>query len=84
MDGFQDERARNLVGELEREGINSGLLVLQGAVVLRRSFAPYTDFPMALFDETDLRNAVELDLLEKQKILGDPEWEWWVVKKLRQ
>ncbi|MGD0831827.1 MAG: hypothetical protein ABR907_12840 [Terracidiphilus sp.] len=84
MDAFQDERARRLVGELEREGKHSGLLVLKGAVVLRCSGAPYTDFPIPLFDETDLRNAVELDLLEKQKILGDPEWEWWVVKKLRQ
>lgn len=81
MNSFQDERARKLVEELEHEGIHTGLLIIQGVVVRRCSGAPYSDFPMPSFDEADLRNAVDLGLLEMQKILGDPEWEWWIVRK---
>ena len=34
-----------------------------------------------MFDETDLHNAVALDLLEKRKVTGSYEWEWYAAKK---
>jgi hypothetical protein len=43
--------------------------------------APHTDMPMMLFDETDLHNAVALNLLEKRKIKGSYKWEWYAGKK---
>jgi len=84
MDEQQKDRARKLVKELEDAGINSGLLTIHGTVVLRSSGAPYTDSPMLFFDETDLHNAIDLDLLEKTKVVGSYEWEWYVVKKSSQ
>jgi len=40
-----------------------------------------TDTPTMMFDETDLHNAVALDLLEKRKVTGSYEWEWYAAKK---
>jgi hypothetical protein len=36
---------------------------------------------MMVFDETDLHNAVALDLLEKRKVTGSYVWEWYAAKK---
>jgi hypothetical protein len=78
---MQEERARNLVKELKQAGLNCGLLAMQGAVVLRSPGAPYTDAPMLMFDEVDLHSAIDLDLLDKRRVVGSYEWEWYVVKR---
>lgn len=81
MDNHQEERARRLAEELHEAGQNCGILVVQGTVVLRSPGTPYTDVPMLFFDEADLQNAIELSLLEKRKVVGSYEWEWYVVAK---
>ncbi|MGO9302425.1 MAG: hypothetical protein ACLP3R_01820 [Candidatus Korobacteraceae bacterium] len=81
MDDLQKKRALELVEHLERAGTGCGLLALQGTVVLRCLGTPYTDTPMMIFDRSDLHNAVALDLLEKQKVTGIYNWEWYVGKK---
>jgi hypothetical protein len=81
VDEDQKERAQKLVDELKHAGLNNGLVVVQGAVVLRSAGAPYTDVPMLFFDESDLQNAIELSLLEKRKVVGSFEWEWYVAVK---
>jgi hypothetical protein len=88
MDDLHKKRALELVEHLERAGMNCGLLAVQGTVVLRCPGAPYTETPMMMFDETDLQNAIALDVLEKQKVkiemipsTGNYEWEWYVLKK---
>src|ERR1700674_4632988 len=80
MNGFKERPARKLVEQLESSGMNSGLLAVQGSVVLRCPGSPYTDTPM-MFDETDLQNAVALDLLEKRKVTGSFDWEWYVSRR---
>ncbi len=87
MDDLHKKRAFELVEHLERAGMNCGLLAVQGTVVLRRPGSVCTDTPM-MFDETDLHNAVALDLLEKKTMVtqtyppaGSYEWEWYVTKK---
>jgi hypothetical protein len=82
MDEFQRERAHKLVEELSEAGINCGLLLSQGAVVLRSPGSPYIDTP-TFFDEDDLNNAVKLELVEKGNITGAYFWEWYVLKKKR-
>jgi hypothetical protein len=82
MDEIQEERARELVGELESAGLNSGLLAVEGIVVLRGPGAPYTETP-TMFNERDLDNAIALGLLEKRKVTGSYEWEWFVTKKIK-
>lgn len=81
MHSYQEQRARDLVKELERAGENCGLVPVQGIVVLRSPGSPYIDVPMT-FQEMDLLDAVELGLLEKQKVTGSYEWEWYVEKKV--
>jgi len=88
MDGLPKKRARELVKHLEGAGVDCGLLVVQGTIVLRCPGAPYDDSPMTAFNETDLQNAVALNLLEKQRRATDSfppaashEWEWYVVRK---
>jgi hypothetical protein len=81
MDDLHKKRALQLVEHLERAGTSCGLLAVQGTVVLRCLGAPYTDTPMTIFDESDLHNAVALDLLEKQEVTGIYKWEWYVGKK---
>jgi hypothetical protein len=81
MDDSQEARARELAEHLEKAGPNCGLLPVQGIVVLRCPGAPYTDTPMITFDEADLQNAVALDLLERGKVVGSYEWEWYVLRK---
>jgi len=77
MDHSQEVRARQLVAGLERVDLRCGLLAVQGSVVLRCPGARYTDEPMMTFDETDLRNAVALNLLEKRRVVGSYAWEWY-------
>jgi hypothetical protein len=79
VDEEQKERAQKLVNELKDAGLNSGLLIVQGTVVLRSPGAPYSDAPILFFDESDLQNAIELSLLEERKVVGSYEWEWYVV-----
>jgi len=69
VDDLHKKRARNLVEHLERAGMNCGLLAVQGTVVLRCPGSPYTQTPLMVFDETDLHNAVALDLLEKKTMV---------------
>ena len=80
MDDTQKERALDMVNQLKHAAANCGLLVMQGIVVMRCPGSPYTDTP-TLFDETDLQNAITLGLLEKRKIVGSLEWEYYVAKK---
>jgi hypothetical protein len=70
-----------LIDQLADAGINHGLLAVQGAVVMRGPGAPYSETPMVSFDVTDLQNAIALGLLQKAKVTGSYEWEWYVVKK---
>jgi len=88
MDDSRKRRAYKLVKHLEAAGMNCGLLVAQGTVVLRCPGAPYNDTPMMTFNETDLQNAVTLGLLEKQRmethsfpLAASDEWEWYVVRR---
>ncbi len=80
MDAFKEERARKMVAELKNADANCGLLASQGIVVMRCPGSPYTDTP-TLFDEADLENAIALNLLEKRKVTGSFEWEYYVAKK---
>src|SRR5713101_2394244 len=62
-----------------------GLLAIKGAVVMRCPGTPFTDLPIP-YDEADLNNAIELNLLEKKKMLigsvtGSSGWEWYVVRE---
>jgi hypothetical protein len=88
VDDSEKKRALELVNHLEAAGMNCGLLVVRGAIALRCPGAPYSDSPMMTFNETDLQNAVALNLLEKQRMVTDsfpPEashdWEWYVVTR---
>jgi hypothetical protein len=81
MDGIQEKRARELAEYLESAGVNCGVLVVQGTVVLRGPGARYSESLLLKFDPTDLQNAVALDLLEKAMVTGSYEWEWYVFKK---
>jgi hypothetical protein len=84
MDALQEQRARKLVQQLKSAGENCGLLVSDGTVVLRAGVTN-TDTPM-MFEESDLNNAIALDLLQKHKStvvsMSKPdEWEWYVLKE---
>ena len=70
MEAHMEKRARRLVDILESAGPNCGLLVIKGAVVMRCPDRPSTDLP-TIYDEADLKNAVELNLLEKRKMRAD-------------
>ena len=85
MEAHLEKRARGLVGILEGAGPNCGLIVMQGAVVMRCPGAPLTDLP-TIYDEADLKNAVELKLLEKRKMRADAlpgsfEREYYVIRE---
>jgi hypothetical protein len=74
-----------LVDILESGGSDCGLLVIKGAVVMRCPGAPFTDLPIP-YDEADLNNAIELNLLEKRKMRADAltggfEREYYVVRE---
>jgi hypothetical protein len=81
MDDAQKKRARELTNWLEQAGANCGLVVVQGNLVIRGPGAPYSETPVVSFDEADLKNAISLNLLEKQKVSGSYQWDWYVVKK---
>ncbi len=70
MEAHMEKRARKLVSILESGGPDCGLLIIMGAVMMRRPDAPFTDLP-TIYDEADLKNAVELNLLEKRKMRAD-------------
>ena len=85
MEVSTERRARKLVDILESGGSDCGLLVIKGAVVMRCPGAPFTDLPIP-YDEADLNNAIELNLLEKRKmrvdtLIGSSGWEWYVVRE---
>jgi hypothetical protein len=80
MDGSQKARALKMVDQLKTAGTNCGLLSVQGDVVMRCPGEPYTDTPTN-FNDDDLKNAVALGLLRKQKVGGSFEWEYYVVKE---
>ena len=80
MEVSTERRARKLVDILESGGSDCGLLVIKGAVVMRCPGAPFTDLPIP-YDEADLNNAIELNLIERQKkligsVTGSSGWEW--------
>jgi len=79
MEAAIEQRARKLVKQLNGDKHYSGFLVMGGLVVLRSSGAPYTDTP-TMFDEADFKNAIDLGLLEKRKVTGSVEWEWYTLK----
>jgi len=85
MEAHIEKRARRLVDILETVGPDCGLLVIKGTVVMRYPGAPFTD-SLTMYDEVDLNNAIELNLIEKKKMLtgsstSSSEWECYVVRK---
>ena len=85
MEAHMEKRARRLADILESAGPDCGLLVIKGAVVMRCPGKPSTDLP-TIYDEADLKNAVELNLLEKRKMRADAltgnfEREYYVVRE---
>jgi hypothetical protein len=85
MEAHMEKRARRLTDILESAGPSSALLIMRGAIVMRCPDAPSTDLP-TIYDEADLKNAVELNLLEKRKMRGDSltgsfEREYYVVRE---
>jgi hypothetical protein len=79
MQRYTEERARKMVKELKGDKDYSGFIVKSGIVVKCRSGSVRTDAP-TIYDETDLKNAIDLRLLEKRKVSGSVEWEWWALK----
>ena len=79
MDKSQEQRANELAEELKEAGLNSGLLVMQGHVVLRSPGSPYTDVPLLFFEEADLNNALSLGLVEKGSVVGSYNWDWYLL-----
>ena len=70
---------------LESAAPNCELIVMRGAVVTRCSCTAFTDLP-AIYDEADLKNAVQLNLLEKRKMQADTltgsfEREYYMVRE---
>jgi hypothetical protein len=85
MEAHVEKRARRLVDILESGGSDCGLLVMHGAVVMRCPGDPFMDLPIP-YDEVDLNNAIELNLLEKRKMRADAltgsfEREYYVVRE---
>jgi hypothetical protein len=74
-----DKRAREMVEMLRAAGMNCGLLVQQGVVVLRRPGSPYSDTPTK-YDETDLKNAIALNLIEERTVSGTLDWHWYCAR----
>jgi len=80
-----ERRARRLVDILGSGGSDCGLLAIKGTVVMRCPGEPFMDLPIP-YDEADLDNAIELNLLEKKKmradtLTGSSGWEWYVVRE---
>ena len=85
MELHLEKKTRKLVDELKSAGLNCGLLVMQGTVVMRCAGVPFKDSP-TVYDEADLKIAVELNLLEKKKMRADAltgsfEREYYVVRE---
>ena len=85
MEAHLEKRARRLVDVLESAGPNCRLLIMRRAVVMRCSDAPFMDLP-TIYDDADLKNAVELKLLEKRKMRADAlpgsfEREYYVIRE---
>ena len=85
IEADMEKRARRLVDILESAAPNCGLIVMRGAVVMRCPCTAFTDLP-AIYDEADLKNAVQLNLLEKRKMQADTltgsfEREYYMVRE---
>ena len=85
MEANKEKRARELVDELENADPNCGLLVINRTVVMRCPGKPFTDLP-TIYDKADLKNAIELNLLEKRKMQADAltgsfQREYYVVRE---
>ena len=85
MEAHMEKRAPRMVGILENAGPNCGLIVMQATVELRCPGTPFTDLP-TMYNEADLKNAVELNLLEKRKMRADAltgsfEREYYVIRE---
>ena len=80
MEAHMANRARKLVAMLQSAGRSCGLLVVQRTVVMRCPGSPFTDSP-TMYDEADLTNAIELNLVRKQKMVGSYEWEYYVARE---
>jgi len=64
MEAHMENRARKLVAMLQSAGRSCGLLVVQRTVVMRCPGSPFMDSP-TMYDEADLTNAIELNLVRK-------------------
>jgi hypothetical protein len=83
MEPHMERRARELVATLQQSLPNCGLLIMQGVVVMRCPGAPYSDAP-TMYDEADLTNAIELNLVRKQKIVESydgAQWDYYVARE---
>lgn len=78
----EELRARKLVNLLERQGPNFGLLVIDGNVVLRDG-PNLTDSP-TMYYVSVLKNAIELGLLQENRVSGSHNWTWWVLKPTKE
>ena len=74
------EQARKLVQMLDRAGENHGILLVQGNLVIRNGVLN-EDAPL-MFEPADLKNAIELGLLQENRVSGSVEWTWYVVRKV--
>ncbi len=79
MNNDEIERAYTLRETLARYGVNHGLLLVQGNLVIRDG-VNRQDVP-AMLDEADLRNAIELGLLQENHVSGSDQWIWHVPTK---
>jgi len=80
MDDSEKERAQRLVDEL-KDSFNCGLLLVEGKVVVRcHNVRNFTD-TATIFGEVDLKNAIELGLLEKREYRELIRWEDYQPKK---
>lgn len=82
MEPHLEQRARDMVKTLKG---NCGFVFYSGTVVARCAGAPYVDAPTP-YDEIDLKNAIELGLLEKRKltvssVTGSTECDWYTVPR---
>lgn len=82
MEALLEKRAHQLASVLDGVDPNCGLLVIQKTVVMRCPGSPYAD-SHTVYDEADLNNAIELNLLEKRKVTGSYEWEYYKKREPR-
>jgi len=86
MNVYQERRARGMVEMVVRLGPNWGFLVPPptgvGMLIMRGPGAPYADVPAPSYSESDLENALSLNLLQKVNM---KDWEYYITfRELRQ